>query len=114
MTYMLKAGCAIVAALMTAGVASAQDQGQIDRGQKVYAAQKCSICHLIAGEGNKNGPLAGVGSKLSAAEIRQWIVAAPEMAAKAKAERKPAMKPFTALPKEELDALVAYVSSLKK
>ena len=114
MTHMLKAGCAGVLALMIAGVASAQDQGQIDRGQKVYTTQKCSICHLIAGQGNKNGPLAGVGSKLSAEEIRQWIVASPEMAAKAKAERKPVMKPFTALPKEELDALVAYLGSLKK
>ena len=114
MTHILKAGCAIVVALMTAGVASAQDQGQIERGQKVYADQKCSICHLIAGQGNKNGPLAGVGSKLSADAIRQWIVASPEMAAKAKAERKPPMKPFTALPKEELDALVAYIGSLKK
>ena len=111
---MLKAGCAIVVVLMTAGVASAQDQGQIDRGQKVYAAQKCSICHSIAGEGNKKGPLEGVGSKLSADAIRQWIVGAPEMAAKVKAERKPAMKAYTGLAKDDLDGLVAYLQSLKK
>jgi hypothetical protein len=35
------------------------------------------------------------------------------MAAKAKAERKPAMKVFT-LPKDELDDLVAYLQTLKK
>ena len=64
--------------------------------------------------GNKKGPLDGVGAKLSAADIRQWITAAPEMAAKAKAERKPAMKAYPNLPKEDLDALVAYLQTLKK
>jgi cbb3-type cytochrome oxidase cytochrome c subunit len=34
------------------------------------------------------------------------------MAAKAKAERKPAMKAYT-LPQDELDALVAYLQMLK-
>lgn len=36
------------------------------------------------------------------------------MAATAKAERKPPMKSYASLPKEELDALVAYLASLKK
>jgi mono/diheme cytochrome c family protein len=111
---MLKASCAIVVVLMTAGVASAQGQVQVDSGQKVFATQKCSICHSIAGQGNKKGPLEGVGSKLSADEIRQWIVGAPEMAAKVKAERKPAMKAYTSLAKDDIEALVAYVHSLKK
>jgi mono/diheme cytochrome c family protein len=88
-------------------------QGQADRGQLVFAEQKCSICHSVAGQGNKKGPLDGVGGKLSSDEIRQWITNAPEMAAKAKAERKPAMKAF-ALPKDQLDDLVAYLQSLKK
>jgi cbb3-type cytochrome oxidase cytochrome c subunit len=35
------------------------------------------------------------------------------MAAKTKAERKPPMKAYATLPKEELDALVAYLQSLK-
>ena len=111
---MLKVGFVVVMVLVTAGTASAQNQAQIDGGQKVFAAQKCSICHSIAGEGNKKGPLEGVGSKLSADAIRQWIVGAPEMAAKVKAERKPAMKAYTSLAKDDLDALVAYIQSLKK
>lgn len=97
--------------LAGAGVASAQTAAD---GQKVYAAQKCAICHSIAGQGNKKGSLDGVGSKLSADEIHQWIVNAPEMAAKAKAERKPAMKAFSNLAKNDLDALEAYLKSLKK
>ena len=114
MTDTLKLGFVVVMLVTTAGVASAQDQSQIDRGQKVFAAQKCSICHSIAGQGNKKGALDGIGSTLSADDIRQWITNAPDMAAKAKAERKPAMKAYTSLAKDDLYALVAYIQSLKK
>jgi cytochrome c1 len=68
----------------------------------------------VAGVGNKKGVLDAVGTTLKAEEIRQWIVAAPDMAAKAKADRKPPMKAYPNLAKEDLDALVAYLSSLKK
>ena len=100
--------------LGTAGVVSAQDQDAVDAGRRVFAAQKCSICHAIAGQGNQKGSLDGIGSKLSADEIRQWLMNAPEMAAKIKAERKPAMKVYATLPKADLDGLVAYLSGLKK
>jgi hypothetical protein len=53
-----------------------------------------------------------VGAKLSAADIRSWITEAPAMAAKAKAERKPVMKAYM-LAKDDLDALVAYLQTLK-
>ena len=99
--------------LAFAGTAAAQDAATLEKGKQVYSAQKCQVCHSVAGVGNKRGALDEVGSKLKADEIRQWIVAAPEMTAKTKAERKPPMKPYT-LPKDELDALVAYVASLKK
>ena len=89
-------------------------QDKIEKGKQVYAAQKCQACHSVAGVGNKKGALDEVGGKLKADEIRQWITAAPEMAAKAKADRKPPMKAYTTLPAEDVDALVAYVSSLKK
>ena len=95
-------------------LASAQSPAAIERGQKAYTAQKCSVYHSVAGVGNKRGALDEVGSKLSADEIRQWIVDAPAMAAKAKAERKPPMRAYAALPKEDLDALVAFMQSLKK
>ena len=60
------------------------------------------------------GPLDDVAAKLTAADIRAWIVSAPDMAAKAKADRKPPMKAYTDLPKEDLDDLVAYLQTLKK
>jgi len=103
---------AVMAALIGAGSASAQSSAA--DGEKVFAAQKCTICHSIAGQGNKKGPLDGVGAKLSADDIRSWITNAPDMAAKAKAERKPVMKAYSALSKAEVDALVAYLQTLKK
>ena len=89
----------------------AQDQ-QVTRGMQVFADQKCSICHAIGGKGNTKGPLDDVGRKLSPDDIRLWITNAKEMAAKTKATRKPEMKQFT-LPKDDVDALVAYLRTLK-
>jgi mono/diheme cytochrome c family protein len=103
-----------VAMLPVAAIASAQTPAQVEHGQKLFTAQKCAVCHSVAGKGNAKGSLDGIGTKLSPDEIRQWIVNAPEMATKAKAERKPPMKPYAALAKEDLDGLVAYLQSLKK
>jgi len=83
-------------------------------GMKVFAAQKCSMCHAIAGKGNPKGPLDGVGAKYNPAELREWIVNAAKMAETHKAERKPAMKDFSKLPAKDVDALVAYLATLKK
>jgi mono/diheme cytochrome c family protein len=94
--------------------AFAQDKAQIERGMKVYADQKCSVCHSIAGKGNVKGALDNVGGELKPDEIREWIVNAVEMTKKTKAERKPPMKSYAHLPKEDVDALVAYLQSLKK
>jgi mono/diheme cytochrome c family protein len=83
-------------------------------GKQVYTDSKCAVCHSIGGEGNKKGPIDDVGAKLSAADIRAWIVSAPDMAAKVKADRKPPMKAYADMPKEDLDDLVAYLQTLKK
>ncbi len=90
--------------------ASAQDKA---KGEKVFTDQKCSLCHSIGGHGNAKGPLDDVGSKLSADEIRQWVVDAKGMTAKTKATRKPEMKQYN-LPKDDVDALVAFLSAQKK
>jgi mono/diheme cytochrome c family protein len=109
---------AIAAVTLAAGLigssAAAQDTAAIERGQKVYTANKCQTCHSIEGKGAKKGPLDGVGSKLSEDEIRQWIVNAPEMTKKTGAKRKPVMKNYAHLSKEDVDGLVAYMMSLKK
>jgi mono/diheme cytochrome c family protein len=100
--------CAFVLGLVAPRAAAAQD------GAQVYAAQKCQVCHSIAGKGGKSSPLDGVGKKLTAGEIRQWITQPTEMTAKTKSAKKPPMPAkWTSLPAAELDALVAYMSSLK-
>lgn len=108
--------CVIAAAgvLVTAGAVYAQD-ARVEQGMKVFAAQKCTTCHSIAGKGNKKGPLDAVGSKLSAAEIREWLVDPEGMAKKLKppSTRKPPMKKKPLSP-GDLDALVAMLTSLKK
>jgi mono/diheme cytochrome c family protein len=100
------------AALAVAVPAAAQDA--VAKGVQVYAAQKCSICHAIAGKGPGKNTLDGVGSKLSADDIRQWIVDPKTMTTKTKSTAKPPMKAYTGLAKADLDALVAYMQSLKK
>jgi mono/diheme cytochrome c family protein len=106
---MFRTGLIVLAISAFASVAAAQDAAA---GAKVYADQKCSVCHSIAGKGNAKGPLDDVGSK-PADEIRAWITDAKGMTEKTKAPRKPVMKQYS-LPKGDVDALVAYMLTLKK
>jgi mono/diheme cytochrome c family protein len=100
----------VVAALLPRPV-MAQDAA---KGEQVYAAQKCQMCHMAAGKGNKNSPLDGVASRLSAAEIKAWIVDPVAAAATHASTKKPLMpKTYAKLPATDIDALVAYVQSLK-
>jgi mono/diheme cytochrome c family protein len=95
-----------------AASAAAQD-AKVAQGEKLFADQKCTLCHSIGDKGNKKGPLDGVATKLKADEIREWITDAKGMTAKMKTTRTPAMKAYT-LPKDDVDALVAYLTTLKK
>jgi len=107
--FRLMAGVTLCVGL--AATAAAQD-AKVAKGEKLFTDQKCSLCHAIGDKGNKKGPLDGVATKLKADEIREWITDAKGMTAKTKATRKPEMKAF-ALPKDEVDALVAYLTTLK-
>jgi mono/diheme cytochrome c family protein len=91
----------------------AQDPATLDRGVKVYADQRCALCHAIDGQGNRQGPLDDVGARLTADEIREWIVAPDKMTKQTGAARKPSMRAYRNLPKDDLDALVRYMESLK-
>ncbi len=103
-----------VAAMAAPVAVSAQAQDLVAKGQAVYNAQKCSMCHSIEGKGQAKGPLDDVGGKLKADDIREWIVNPAKMAKDHNATRKPIMKAYTNLSKDDLDALVAYMLSLKK
>ena len=107
----------LIAVAVASGLSAnllAQDAKVIEKGEKAYAANKCSTCHSIGDKGNKKGPLDDAGSKLTADEIREWLIHPTEMSAKAKSTRKPPMKSYDKLPKDDIDALVAYLQSLKK
>jgi mono/diheme cytochrome c family protein len=98
-------------ALLAALPAQAQDA---KKGEAVYTAQKCSLCHQVAGKGNKANPLDGIGAKLKADEIHEWIVNPTEAAKKANSTKKPPMpNKYGTLPKADIDNLVAYMQSLK-
>ena len=64
---MFKMMAGVALCVVMAAPAAAQD-AKIAQGVKVYAEQKCSMCHSIAGKGNKNGVLDDVASKLKAEE----------------------------------------------
>ena len=100
--------------VFTVGIATAASAQDAKKGQEVYTAQKCQVCHAIAGKGGKASPLDGVGAKLTADDIRQWITHPKEAAAKAKSTKKPPMpSKYATLPAADLDSLVAYMASLK-
>jgi mono/diheme cytochrome c family protein len=108
-------GLTIGAIFLTPAAPTFAQDANADRGMVVFTEQKCTLCHSIAGKGNKKGALEGIGSKLKPAEIREWIVDPVGMAKKAKPAptRKPAMTK-KAMPDKDIDALVALLSGLKK
>jgi cytochrome c2 len=105
----MKKGVAVTVALfMVLGVGVMAFSADVENGKKVYTAQKCQMCHSIAGAGNKKSPLDGVGSKLSTEDLKKWIVTPKAMKADTK------MKAYPNLPEKDLADLVAYMESLKK
>lgn len=82
--------------------------GQVERGRQVYAQQKCQACHSIENVGNRRYPLDGVGDKLSPDDIRKWIVSPRVM------NPRVTKRAFDKLPREDLDALVAYLEQLRR
>ena len=106
---------ALALALIAAApsTAAAQNDDLVKRGAQIYTAQKCQVCHAIAGKGGK-ASLDGVGAKLSGDDIRRWITHPAEMTVKSKSTAKPPMPAkWATLPAADVDALVAYMQSLK-
>jgi mono/diheme cytochrome c family protein len=92
------------------GAVKAQSDGaaRVTRGADVYREQKCQSCHSIRSVGNTRAPLDDVGSRRSEDQILRWIVAPREMGPKV---RKPA---YDKLSKADIEALVAYLKTLRK
>ena len=97
------------AAVATAGA----DRAQIERGRALFAGQGCQRCHSVAGEGSPRSPLDGVGDRLGPLELRHWIVADPAVADEMGARTRAAKQPYAQLDAAELDALVAWLQTLR-
>jgi mono/diheme cytochrome c family protein len=101
-----------VALLAVALPAAAQDKAKAEQGAALFTSQKCAMCHSIAGKGNAKGPLDNVNAKNKTDDIRKWILDPEGMRTKTNATRAPAMKAMKLSP-DQVDALVAYLASLK-
>jgi mono/diheme cytochrome c family protein len=106
------AALVICASFAMANAAEAQDAALVKKGQDVYDAQKCGVCHSVAGKGKTN-PLDGVGAKLSSDDIHAWITDPVAMAKKTNSKKKPPMPKNAKLTPADVAALVAYMQSLK-
>ena len=89
------------------------DTSAVARGREAFVALGCLRCHRVAGAGSPRSVLDGVGDRRLPDDIRGWIVAdstvlpeLPGSAARAKSE-------YQTLSGEDLDDLVAYLTSLR-
>jgi nitric oxide reductase subunit C len=90
-----------------AGVVASAQAGNAANGQKLYTAQKCNICHQIAGKGGKMGPeLTKVGTKRDAAWLKSYLPNPKSIDPKNK-------MPVVKLQGQEMEDLIAYLLSLK-
>lgn len=92
---------------------TAPDPALVALGRTVFEEQACTRCHAAEGRGNPRLPLDGVGTRRAVSELPDWVTgtgAAREELGRSTARVKGA---FTQLPREELDAVVAYLSSLR-
>lgn len=104
----------IVLAALVSGMASAADvaraeadAAQVAKGQKVYAEKKCAMCHMINGKGGKSG---GDLSKVGASRDFDWL---KQFTRAPKSVIPSAKMPAFQGSQEELDAVTAYMASLK-
>ncbi len=107
---MRNASVIVIAAILILLVASVTGfSADVENGKAVYKAQKCSMCHSIAGAGGKLMALDDAG-KLSAADIQKWIRTPKEM----KKDTKMMAYAASKLSDKDMADLVAYLETLKK
>lgn len=105
-----------------APVAAAKADPQVERGRDLYRAQGCVGCHSVDGSRNVGPTLQGLyghtvtladGSQITADEtyLHESIV---EPGARVVQGYSPVMPPFPGLTNDDIDALVAFIRSLKE
>ncbi|MGE5445915.1 MAG: c-type cytochrome [Ignavibacteriales bacterium] len=85
------------------------EENLVEKGKELYTQKKCSMCHKIEGVGGKMGPdLSDEGNK---GRTEDWLMKYFKDPKSVMPEAK--MRPVKGTD-EELKALVAYMTSLKK
>ncbi len=106
LVVLLLAVLEVLGAKSAPGVPAGEIDPMVQMGREVYLERNCSYCHSINGIGSNIGPdLGGVGGELTKEQIATYL------------ENPSTMVPETLHPKflftpEELNALVAYLSTL--
>lgn len=89
------------------------DADLVARGREIYEELSCGRCHRVGDAGNPRSPLDTVGARRSRSEIRAWLTADDNVRDRLSRSVIRAKEAFDASPREQLDALVEYLSSLR-
>jgi cytochrome c2 len=101
-------GLAAHASGLAAAGASGAAPGDPVKGEKIYAAQKCNLCHKIGTAGGKLGPdLSAVGTRRDAAWMEKYLQNPKLVDAKNK-------MPVVKVKGQDLADLIAYLETLGK
>ena len=112
-TLVTKGWLLLFALISSAGIANAQDAAQGRRGRRSTPRRNVRSATPSRVRVARRIHSTASGAKLSADDIRAWIVTRSRPA-KAKSTKKPPMPAkYGRLPAADLDALVAYMQSLK-
>jgi cytochrome c2 len=101
-------GVTILMGSAMSGSLARGEEGSAEKGKEVYTAKKCGLCHTVDGSGGKKGgDLSDVGDKRDAEWLTKYMKDPKSLLPEAKM---PAFRGSD----EDLQALVAYLMSLKK
>lgn len=89
------------------------DPERVAAGKIVYETNGCAICHAIAGEGDPQYPLDGVGARLSAQQLQQNIAPTPDMQSKFAEVVFEMKQGYHDLSEADMTDLVLYLRSLR-
>jgi cytochrome c2 len=77
------------------------------KGEQLFK-QKCTMCHVVKGKGGQIGPeLTKIASSMKEADIKS------QLENPKKRNPSTSMPSFKSLPKSDMDALIAYLKTLK-
>jgi len=85
----------------------------VEWGRRVFFEQNCGVCHAVGGEGNPRLPLDDVGGRETLEGLRIWITGTGEAATQLSSGVRRKKLAYQSLPDEEMNALLAFLSSLK-